>query len=302
MKALVLLNAAAGTLAANGTSDHRSVAYALAAAGIDADIQLVAGPQLQAAARAAADSQVDVVIVGGGDGTLSSVAGALAGTPMPLGILPLGTLNHFAKDLGIPFDLTEAARVIAANHVGGVDVGEVNGRVFINNSSLGVYPHMVLDREDQRKRFGVGKWWAMCVAVFKTFRRFPLVQVRLTINGESVVRKTPLVFIGNNCYQLDLFRIGTRACLDRGELSLYVANAQTRWGMLKLTLRGLFGGLQQARDFETSCLVDCVIESRRRRIHVAADGEVFETAFPLRYRVRAGELGVCLPQKPPVNV
>ncbi len=298
MKAIVLLNQAAGALAGTiGQQKQEAIAQALAAAGIDAEIRIVDGSQLPVAAAAAATSNVDVVIVGGGDGTLSTVAAQLAGKSMPMGILPLGTLNHFARDLGIPLDITAAARVIAANHVGRVDLGEVNGRIFLNNSSLGVYPHMVLDREAQQKYYHFSKWWAMFLAVFKTFRILPLVEVRLTAKDTVVVRKTPLVFVGNNRYQLDLFHIGLRSCLDRGELSLYVANAQTRWGMLKLTLRAIFGGLQQARDFDVFSLPNCLIETKRRTIHVAADGEVFELTPPLQYRVRSGALCVCLPQR-----
>ena len=299
MQTIVLLNAGAGTLkAAQDQPLDDVIREHLAVAGIEAEIRMVRGPDLEAAAQAAARSQVDVVIVGGGDGTLSTVAGVLAGTSMPLGVLPLGTLNHFAKDLGIPLDLAEAIGVIAAANIGSVDVGQVNDRVFINNSSLGLYPLMVLDRDAQQTRHGSSKWTAMLFAMLKVFRLFPLVTVRLTTDTQSVIRKTPLVFVGNNCYQLDLFNIGTRASLNKGELSLYVAHAQTRWGLLKLTVRALLGWLEQSRDFETFCLSSCRIETRRRRMHVAVDGEVIQLQPPLEYKVRAATLRVCLPQTP----
>lgn len=299
MKAIVLLNGAAGTLAAKaGQTGAEAVAEALAQAGIDADIRTVAGTDLRTEAEAAVRAQCDVLIVGGGDGTLSTVAGVLIDTPLPLGVLPLGTLNHFAKDLGIPADLAGAVAVIAAGHVGSVDVGEVNGRIFINNSSLGLYPHMVRDREAQQSRHGSSKWVAMVFAMFKIFRRFPLLKVRLTTDTDSVVRQAPLVFVGNNCYQLDLFNIGSRACLNRGELSLYVANAQTRWGIMKLSIRAMFGLLKQSRDFEAFCLSSCLIETRRRQLHVAVDGEVIQLASPLQYQVRPAALRVCVPEHP----
>lgn len=299
MKAIVLLNSAAGALARNDpTLGPGAISSALAAAGVDAEIRAVPAAYLATEAQAAANCDVDVVIVGGGDGTISTVAGALVGSRKPLGILPLGTLNHFAKDLGIPLDLWDAARVIGAGRIGHIDVGEVNERIFINNSSLGVYPHMVLGREAVRSRFGTGKWFAMLWAMFKTFLRFPLLKVRLTMGDRTVVRRSPLVFVGNNSYQLDLFHIGQRTNLDRGELCLYIANAQTRWAMFQLTVRALFGRLKQARDFETFSLPDCLIESSRPRIHVAADGEVLSLSPPLQYRIRAGTLRVCLPEKP----
>ncbi|MDB5336039.1 MAG: sphingosine kinase [Planctomycetaceae bacterium] len=297
MKAIVLLNGAAGTIAAwDRSRGDSAVAEALAAAGIDAEIRLIPGADLQSAATIALSSNIDVLIVGGGDGTLSTVAGVLADQRVPLGILPLGTLNHFAKDLGIPLDLGAAAKVIAANHVMQIDVGELNGRVFVNNSSLGIYPYMVRDRDAQRKRHGFSKWVAMLYAMLKVFRRFPLVEVKLTTDTASSLRKTPLVFVGNNRYQLDLFNLGTRACLDRGELSLYVANAQSRWGMFKLIVRAMCGSLQQARDFETLCLTNCTIGARRHHLHVAADGEVLGLKPPLHYCIRPGALRVCVPR------
>jgi diacylglycerol kinase family enzyme len=297
MKAIVLLNGAAGTVAATDRSQRDiAVRQALTAVGIDAEVRVVPGSELQTAAEAAVKSNIDVLIVGGGDGTLSTAAGVLVNQSVPLGILPLGTLNHFAKDLGIPQDLAGAAKVIAENHVIKIDVGDLNGRVFVNNSSLGIYPYMVLNRDSQRKRYGFGKWKAMFYAILKVFRRFPMVEVKLSTDSVAVVRKTPLVFVGNNCYQLDLFNIGKRSCLNGGELSLYVANAKTRWGLIKLIVRALFGRLKQSRDFETFNLVDCTIESRRRLLHVSADGEVHTVQPPLNYRVRPGELRVCVPK------
>lgn len=300
MKAIVLLNAAAGTLAAmNDDAQTRSVADALSSAGIDAEIRVVPSDQLSAEAAKAAASSVDVVIAGGGDGTLSTVAGALAGSAMPLGILPLGTLNHFAKDLNIPFDLNEAVRVIAAGNIATIDVADVNGRVFINNSSLGVYPRLVLDRESIRSRHGLSKWTAMAMAMLKVFHRFPMVEVRLATSEGTIWRKTPLVFVGNNIYDLDLLNGGTRARLNRGELSLYIANVQNRWGMLMLILRTGLGRLKQSRDFNSFALSSCSIKSRRRRLHVAVDGEVIRLSPPLDYQVQASALRVIVPESAP---
>lgn len=297
MKAIVLLNSGAGAFVAeHGEPGVEAIAKALSAAGIDAEIRIVPGEHLAAGAKAAAASPVDVVIAGGGDGTINTVAGALAGTQMPLGILPLGTLNHFARDLGIPFDLKGAARVIAAQNIHRVDLGEVNGRIFINNSSLGIYARAVLERENFRNRHRLRKWTAMCMAVLKVFRRFPMVQVRIVSDTETILRTTPLVFVGNNRYQLDLLNVGRRARLDGGEMSLYLVNAQNRWGLLMVTLRALCGRLNQSRDFETFSLSSFSIASRRSRLHVAYDGEVMKAKPPLLYRIAPGALRVCLPR------
>ncbi len=265
MRAIVLLNQASGTATGpRGGEIHETIADSLRSAGIDATLRSVAGEELADAASDAASAGYDAVIAGGGDGTISTVAGALSGSDTPLGVLPLGTLNHFAKDLGIPLTIPEAVAVIAAGNQARLDLAQVNDRIFINNSSLGIYPRTVLDRDQQRSRFGWSKWPAMLIAMFRSLRRFPLVEVKLDTGSETVVRQTPLVFVGNNLYQIDLLNIGKRSCLDRGQLSLYIANVQSRWGFVKLTLRAMVGRLRQSRDFESVCLRECLINSKRR--------------------------------------
>ncbi len=297
MRAIVLLNQGAGAADSERTREtQKLVAESLQQSGIDAELRVVPVSELAAAAREAAESKCDAVIAGGGDGTISTVAGALLGKDVPLGILPLGTLNHFAKDLGIPLTIPEAVQVIAAGHRTLLDVAKVNDRVFINNSSLGIYPRMVLNRDAQQSRFGWGKWTAMAHSMLRVFRRFPLVEVRLHTGEESIVRHTPLVFVGNNQYQIDRLNIGKRSSLDRGELSLYIANVQNRWGLFKLTLRAMIGRLQQSRDFESLSLQECSITSKRRMLHVSADGEVIELQPPLHYKSLARALAVFVPR------
>jgi diacylglycerol kinase family enzyme len=245
------------------------------------------------AERARADG-APVVVAGGGDGTINAVASALAGSATRLGVLPLGTLNHFAKDLKIPLDLDEAV----ANAVKGapqqVDVGEVNGRIFLNNSSLGIYPDIVRDREQQQRHLGRGKWHAFGRAVFVALRRFPFMSVRLKINGDEHLRRTPFVFIGNNEY-LQGLTLGARERLDSGKLCLYVAQQPTRLGLLRYAVHALFGQLSEARDFDVLSAPELVIETRHKQIRVATDGEVTMMTPPLCYRSRASALSVIVP-------
>lgn len=298
MRAIVLLNEGAGlSTSQRARETHQTITECLAKSGIDAAIQIVAGHELHEAARQAAQAGVDAVIAGGGDGTISTVAGALLGHDIPLGILPLGTLNHFAKDVGIPLTIPDAVAVIAGGHQVRHDVAMVNERVFINNSSIGIYPRVVLDRDQQQVRFGWGKWTAMALALFRGLRRFPLLEVRLETGANTVERKTPMVFIGNNLYQIDLLKIGKRCSLQRGELSLYIANVQSRWGFFKLTLRALVGRLRQSRDFESLCLQECWIDSKRRQLHVSVDGEVIELKPPLQYRSLKQALPILVPKQ-----
>ena len=152
---------------------------------------------MTAAARRALADGAEAVVAGGGDGTINAVASVLAGSGVAFGVLPLGTLNHFAKDLGIPLALDEAVRNVAEGKPMQVDVGQVNERIFLNNSSLGLYPDIVRDREKQQRRLGRGKWPAAAWATIAALRRYPFLSVRLTIDGAQHARSTPFVFIGS---------------------------------------------------------------------------------------------------------
>jgi diacylglycerol kinase family enzyme len=236
------------------------------------------------------------VVAGGGDGTINAVASVMADSGVPFGVLPLGTLNHFAKDNGIPLALEEAVATIATGVARLVDVGEVNGQIFLNNSSLGLYPDMVRDREKQQSRLGRGKWLAAAWATLGALRRYPFLSLRLALDdGTEQARRTPFVFIGNNPYTMHGFNIGARERLDTGKLSLYVAQRPGRLALLRLGWAALCGRLAQERDFDVLNTQTLDIETRHRRIRVATDGEVTVMATPLRYRIRPRALNVIVP-------
>ena len=174
-RVVALMNAGAGAFNQKLAADIESeLASAFAHHGVTAKVVFVDGENLRAAAEAALKQakrgEVDAVVVGGGDGSIRTVSGVLAETNIPLGVLPLGTLNHFAKDLGLPLHVEGAARVIAAGHVRLVDLAEVNGHAFINNSSIGIYPYLVIDRERRRSQHKLAKWIAMIPAFFPLTR------------------------------------------------------------------------------------------------------------------------------------
>jgi diacylglycerol kinase family enzyme len=292
----VVLNASAGPAGGSDGRDTLSrVREAFERSGLPAEIVAVGPEGLLAAAQRAVDSEAKVVVIGGGDGTLSSGASALVGGSKPLGILPLGTLNHFAKDVGIPLDLGAAVEVIRDGHVSVVDVGEVNGRVFLNNSSIGLYPSAVDQREELRRGHRGGKWSAMVHASADVFRRFPLLDARLQIEGRTVAVTTPFIFVGNNRYEMNLFSLGTRANLDGGELSLYLTRNTGRMGLLRLAFLALLGRLEQARDFRSFTLPEVEIRTGRRSLRVSLDGEVVKMSSPIRYRLRPRALRVLTP-------
>ncbi len=176
------------------------------------------GSELVPIARRYAESGCRTIVAAGGDGTVSSVASALVGTQAALGILPLGTLNHFAKDVGIPLDLDAAVETIINGRERLVDVGELNGRIFINNSSIGLYPAIVQERSEHQRR-GVSKWVAFARALYTVMRRVPHFHASMHADGKyDGTDRTPFIFVGNNPYETTGLDIGERRRLDTGKL------------------------------------------------------------------------------------
>jgi diacylglycerol kinase family enzyme len=294
----VIMNAGLGKDEDKNATKNRLV-EAFRANNLDAHFSLAeSGEQLLEMAKEAAQSDnYQTIVAAGGDGTISAVAAAIAATDKTLGVLPLGTLNHFSKDLNISAEPEEAVRVIAENYIEEIDAAEVNGQIFINNSSIGLYPQIVRRRERQQERLGRGKWSAAFWAAIAVLRRYPFLLIKLTIDGKEFTRKTPFVFIGNNEYEMDSFNIGGRKCLDAGNLSVYVLHRTGRMGLVRLVLRSIFGMLRQATDFETYCTEEITIETRHKKLLVAFDGEVKSMETPLHYRIRPNALRVIVPKK-----
>ena len=252
------------------------------------------GGELSVLAQKAAESAADIVVAGGGDGTLNAVGSRLAGTDKTFGVLPLGTLNHFAKDLNIPLDLGAAVDNIAAGRVARIDVGEVNGQIFLNNSSIGLYPKIIARRDAQRKH-GRPKWIAFISALFRTLRQYAAFRVQVSADGERFTRRTPILFVGNNEYLIEGRSLGARRCLDTGKLCLYVLHNTGPWGLLKFAFRALIRRAWRAKDFDALQAREIDVHTKRKKTRLAFDGEIAEMETPLRYRIRTGALKVIVP-------
>ena len=293
---VIILNARAGSVARKPGETRLKVAALFGALGAHPQIIVAEGKDVGAIARQAVAGNEETIVAGGGDGTVSTVAAEVAGTGITLGVLPLGTFNHFARDLRIPFHLKGAVRVVLDHHVGAVDVAEVNGRAFVNNSGLGIYPHIVALREVEQYCFKRGKLRAFVSATLHVFRRIQLLDLRIIAHGKMLVRRTPFIFIGNNEYELTGFRLGRRTRLNAGTLSLYLAH-RTGWlGLLRLATDALFRRLEQAKNFEAYSVEEAFVEARCIRLLVSIDGEVTWMESPLHYRVRPYALRVVVPQ------
>ncbi|HME09240.1 MAG TPA: diacylglycerol kinase family protein [Bryobacteraceae bacterium] len=258
-------------------------------------IQLRRHGEIRQAAEEAIRGGCRVVVAAGGDGTVSAVAAAVAGTASALGVLPIGTLNHFARDLGIPLDLDAAIEVLAKGHSECVDIAEVNGRSFVNNSSIGMYPRIVVLRE-REQRIGHNKWVALGLAVLTVLRRFPFWTVRVHVENQVKELRTPFVFVGNNEYELEGLELGHRGAINGGRLFLYVAAHTTRFRLVRMALGALLGRLDKKRSsLEMFNVTEAWIETRRKRVRVSTDGQVSWMWSPLHYRLRPLGLRVIVP-------
>lgn len=288
----VIMNATAGP--GRGEADAGRIAQAFRAAGADVEVACVPGAGLRAATRAALARRPRMIVAAGGDGTVSAVAAELVGGDVPLGVLPLGTLNHFARELGIPLDLDAAARTLVAGRVERVDVGEVGGRTFLNNSSIGIYPEFVRQREAREKR-GWGRVAAAATAFGSTLRRYPNLRVRLDIDGDGHACRTAFVCIGNNAYAWEGFTAGERPRLDAGQLAVYCGHRLGRLATLGLVARAFLGRLEPANDFYARDARSVRVETKPAHVAVAIDGEVVPMRSPLDYRIRPRALPVVVP-------
>jgi diacylglycerol kinase family enzyme len=290
VKAHILINRGGGSV-----GEATAIEQVTSAAGIAGAVQLLDGERLHDAARKAVADGAELVVAGGGDGTISCVAGAVAGTGTTLGILPLGTLNHLARDLGIPSALEDAAKLIASGKTRRIDVAEVNGRVFVNNSAIGISPLMVNDRESQQERLGRPKRLAMAIAAARTVLRFSSRRLTLTANERKAAVDTPLLFVGNNTYRLEMPGSGTRERLDSGELCVIVLRRKSRLGFLATAIRSLIGRERPIDIVQLDDVQTLRVDSARPSLTISLDGETATMKPPLKYRIRPGALKVIAP-------
>jgi diacylglycerol kinase family enzyme len=262
------------------------------------DVQVCLPDQLDGAVREALAHGATRVLVAGGDGSIRAAASVLRGTPCELAILPAGTLNHLARDLGIPQEIDNAVRVAAeSSRVESIDVAEVNHRTFLNTSSVGAYVTFVRTRERLERRFGYGI--ASIVAAFRILNRLRSFRVRLEVGGEERSYLTPLVFVALGKRELRLPSLGARVPHGGRRLHVMVLRAQSGARALALALVAAVRGERAVSNGVAmdSFVVDRLqIEPRRKRRHLslALDGEIVDVDSPLEYRVVPGALKVVL--------
>ena len=300
---IFIINAASGS--SDGDAKRVVIEDALRAAGRQGDVRFVRPDALAQEARAAAATAMatrSAVVAVGGDGTINAVAQAAHAAGCAMGVVPLGTFNYVARTHGISTEPAEAAQMLIHAVPVPVQVGTVNGHVFLVNASLGLYPALLEDRETYKARFGRSRWVAMGAACMTLLRGHR--QLRLLIDEGGVVRevRTPTLFVGNNRLQLEQVGLDLSAhparVLDDGRIAAVMLKPTGTLAMAWLMLRGAMGSLGEADSVDSFAFQRMVVQPRRRKIKVAFDGEIARMRTPIEFRVAAQPLFLLKPSLP----
>jgi diacylglycerol kinase family enzyme len=299
----VVLNPRSGGLIGREDAAEQ-VAARLRAAGLEARILGEdAAPDLPGRLDRALAEGADTVIVGGRDGTIRAAAQRLAGTATALGIIPLGTMNMLAKDLGLPLELDAAAETLARGAVRAVDVAEVDGEVFLCNSVLGLPSALGRHRERARGQAGLLARLRLVVASARAMLwHMPLRLAIAVEDGPRRVVYTRALAVANNAYDEGVGQILSRTRLDRGELVLYLAHRFGAWWTVKMLLAMALGAWRRRPELESRAAAAFTIHSRRPALRAMNDGEAVLLRPPLAYRIRPGALKVIVPAVAAVGV
>lgn len=288
----VIANARSGASARVAATLDR----AMTVFGKRAELRTFTGDPAPVAKQAIRDG-FSIVVAAGGDGTVAGVAHALAGTPAVMGVLPMGTFNFFARGLHTPADAAEAANAILEGAPHDIAVGSVNGKVFLNNVALGLYPEILDEREAAYKRWGRSRILAHLSTLRTLLRLQRPMDLRIVADGKAQKRRSPMIFIARSAYQLDQFGVVGAQAISEDRFAVYIARQTTRMGLLKLAWRLMRPGKVDLSDcLELLTPKTLVIDQpRRKRIRIAHDGERQKMALPLTFRIDHNVLSVILP-------
>ncbi|MFY3593881.1 diacylglycerol/lipid kinase family protein [Achromobacter xylosoxidans] len=240
-----------------------------------------------------------IVVAAGGDGTLNAVAGQVLGQGVPFGILPQGTFNYFGRRYGISQDTEAALRGLLGGELRPVQVGLLNGRLFLVNASLGLYPQLLEDREAYKQRFGRSRLVALWSGLVTLMRAPRQLSLRLDYEGRVRDLRSPTLVVGNNRLQLEHIGIDP-AELDRGHLVAMAVRPVGTLALYGLLLRGLFSRLGEAEHVVSFAFDRLMVSIRgRRRVKVAMDGEISWMDTPLEFKVSDTPLPLVVPVAAP---
>lgn len=291
----VLLNANAGTANAIGLTAE-SLEAMFKTNGMDAVIDADTEAGMAVRTERALASGAKTIVAAGGDGTITALAGSLVGTDRQLAILPLGTVNALAKDLNIPLDLPAAVAALQTSESRQIDVGEVNGRIFLHKVVVGLIPGMAAGREKIRGRYDVSAKVGFLRYFFRRLARAKRMAVAIeTDNGTRRVERVQALAVASNAYDEGLGQFFSRQSLDRGTLTLYVLSHFTLGDFLRLTTGMLMGRWQDDKALSMESVQTVTITTHKSLIKVMFDGEVVSLQPPLQFAIRPLALNVLVP-------
>ena len=238
---------------------------------------------------------VRLFVAAGGDGTINTVIQPLVTTDAIFGVIPVGTYNHFAKDLGLPLAWRDALEVILTGATKSIDTARVNERFFVNNISLGLYPDLVARREEKGRDYP--RWKARLYAAAATLRKYPHIAVTLDSEHHHEVMRTHVLMISNNSY--DLSRLGIeapRTALEEGRLSVYWLPHVPRLALMSFVAHYLAGRVHTAPGFRSFRTLQVKLQSSKKFFHLGVDGEVVTMAAPLVITIVPQSLSVKAPR------
>lgn len=272
-----------GTLFLNRNSGPRAEGDALIEAARAAELEVVeVAPELDCVSevRNRLSRGVRLFVAAGGDGTVHHVMQAIARTDADLGVIPSGTYNHFARDLGIPLDWRKALDVALHGERRQVDVGRINDRYFINNVSLGLYPELVARREERGRDYP--RWKARLYAFYVTMRRYHHVTLTVETGALREAIRTHVFIVSNNPYNLERFGVeAPRETLTEGKLGVYWLPHTSRVRLMRFASRYMRGRVRQIPGFRSFRTTHMRVESAHAVLKIGIDGEVFTLATPL---------------------
>ena len=242
------------------------------------------------------DQGQKLFVAAGGDGTINHVVQALVHTDAVLGVLPIGTFNHFARDLNLPIDWREALDVALTGATLQIDAARVNDRFFVNNLSMGLYPELVARREERGRDYS--RWKARAYAAVATLRKFPHVVINVETEHHQEVIRTHVFMVSNNSY--DLSRLGVeapRTTLEEGRLSVYWLPHLRRFALMRFAAHYLAGRVKEAPGFRSFRTARMKVQAAKPRLHVGIDGEVFTLETPLVITILPKALQVRVPRE-----
>jgi diacylglycerol kinase family enzyme len=294
----VVMNAASGD--DDKERSRAALEDAFAARGNPVRFHLIDNPddieQTIAEAKQACIDQPGLLVAAGGDGTVNASAAAIAGSDVPFAVIPLGTFNYFARDIGMPLEPAAAATAILDGQIAPMHVARINKRPFLVNASIGLYVRLIQERERHGRKLGRNRVTAVISGLITALRGHYAMHLDMVIDGKSRTVRTPVVFLGKNYLQLKNLDFDIAEGIAAGKIGIITLEDANPLTMIGIAWRTLFGKPEEAQKLNAFCAEKLEIKTRRPLMSVVVDGEIMALQTPLKIEVQRHALLVVRPR------